>query len=43
MSADEIFNNPTNRRSENIIVEMVIIPELKFRDVKWHTFGADLI
>jgi hypothetical protein len=32
-----------NRRSENVIVEAIIIPELELRNVKWHVFGADLV
>ena len=32
-----------NRRSENVIVKAIIIPELELRNVKWHVFGADLV
>ena len=32
-----------NRRSENVVVEAVVISELKFRDVQRQIFGADLV
>lgn len=32
-----------NRRSENVIVEAIVIPKLKLRNVKWQVFGADLV
>ena len=32
-----------NRRSENIFVHPVVVPELKFRDVQRHIFGADFV
>jgi hypothetical protein len=31
------------RRSKNVLIKAVIIPELKFRDVQRHVFGADLV
>ncbi len=33
----------TYRRSENIGVETVVVPELKFRNVQRHIFGADFV
>ena len=30
------------RRSKNIFVKPIIIPELEFRNVKWHVFAATL-
>jgi hypothetical protein len=32
-----------NRRSENVVIETVVIAELKFRDVQRHIFAADLV
>jgi hypothetical protein len=32
-----------NRRSENVIVEAIMIPGLKLCNVKWHVFGANLV
>jgi hypothetical protein len=32
-----------NRRSENVVVEAIIVPELKLRNVKWHVFPANLV
>ena len=32
-----------NRRSENIVVEAIIIPELELRNVERHVFGAHLV
>lgn len=32
-----------NRRCENVIIEAVVIAELKFRDVQRHVLGADLV
>jgi hypothetical protein len=29
--------------AKNIQVHSVLIPELKFRDVQWHVFGADFV
>ena len=32
-----------NRFAENVRVQPVVVPELKFRDVQRHIFGADLV
>jgi hypothetical protein len=32
-----------NRRSENIVIEAVIISKLKFCDVQWHILGTHLL
>src|SRR5882724_1601012 len=32
-----------NRRSENVVIEAVVVAELKFGDVERHIFGADLV
>ena len=32
-----------NRRSENIVIEPIVVAELKLRDVQRHVFGADLV
>jgi hypothetical protein len=37
------FSASLNRRSENVIIEAVVISELKFRDVQRHVFGAHLV
>jgi hypothetical protein len=37
-----IFSRALNRRSENVIVEAIIIPELELRNVEWHVFAATL-
>jgi hypothetical protein len=34
---------PLNRRSENIGLAPVVIPELKFGDVQRQIFGADFV
>ena len=34
---------PFNRRSENVVVEPIIVSELKLRNVKWQVFRADLV
>ncbi len=31
---------PGNRFSENIGIEPIVVPELKFSNVQWHIFGA---
>lgn len=30
-----------DRRSENVVVETIVISELKFRDIQWHVLAAD--
>jgi hypothetical protein len=37
------FSAPFNRRSENVVIETVIISELEFSDVQRHIFLADLV
>lgn len=32
-----------NRRSENVVIESVVVAKLKFRDVQRPIFGADLV
>jgi hypothetical protein len=32
-----------NSRSENVLVEAIIIPELGLRNVEWHVFAANLV
>src|ERR1700693_2832905 len=32
-----------NRRSENVIVEAIVIPKLELCNVKWQVFGANLV
>ena len=32
-----------NRRSENVVIESVVVAKLKFRDVQRSIFGADLV
>ena len=34
---------PFNRRAENVVVEPIIVSELKLRNVKWQVFRADLV
>jgi hypothetical protein len=42
--AGKIMNSTTlNSRSENVVVEAIIIPELELRNVKWHVFSAHLV
>jgi hypothetical protein len=38
-----MISNSLNSRSENVVIETVIISELKFCDVERHIFGADLM
>jgi hypothetical protein len=38
-----IFSRALNRRSENVIVEAIIIPELELRNVKMQVFLADIV
>jgi hypothetical protein len=37
------ISSALNSRSENVLVEAIIIPELELRNVKWHIFGANLV
>ena len=32
-----------NRRSENVRIQAIVIPELKFSDVQREIFGADFV
>jgi hypothetical protein len=32
-----------NRRSENVIIEVIVIPKLELCNVKWQVFGANLV
>ena len=43
--ANTVLANSTslNRRAENIIIETVVISELKFRDVQRQIFAADFV
>jgi hypothetical protein len=36
-------STPLNRRSENVIVEAIVIPKLELRNVKWQIFGTNLV
>lgn len=40
----DLFSSTSlNRRSENILVEPIVIPELELRNVEWHVFAAYLV
>ena len=39
----ETYLAPLNRRSENVLVKAIIIPELELRNVVWHVLGAYLV
>jgi hypothetical protein len=32
-----------NRRSENVVIKAIIVPELELRNVKWHAFAVYLV
>jgi hypothetical protein len=36
-------STPANSRSKNVGIVPIVIPELKFRDVKRHILGADFV
>ena len=38
-----MFSTSLNRRSENVIVEAIVIPKLELCNVKWQVFGANLV
>lgn len=38
-----MFSTSSDRRSENVLIHAVVIPELKLRDAEWEIFRADFV